>query len=748
MNKRQNESFTNNKEQKKSKSTEISDEEDYFNYYSPFSNIDSLSDNGSLLEENNLQQGDIQENQTNNLNDKIEKEKQILSQIQVKDNIIVGMQSDDKSSFVEALLGFQFNTVESQIGTRRPLILQMINDPKAEQPICYFIKENVTTELEEQPTPVHLLEKEIKERTEKLCGNTNVSDKPIILKVNYQYCANLTIVDTPGFRKGEKDPLAEKINICVTSYIKQPNTIIVALEQSTVEWCNSQVRPIIKQYDPNFKRTVFVITKFNNRLNQFSTEQETNGYLATDNKIKDLSKVFYISLPSGYGIRNLAENDFKKRLVEVYLKDYKKLCQVGWDEKKFKLNLGFFNLKSYLEKLLNNKYISSSDTALKLLNQQVDDNNNELQKLETLLKDFNLEKIKDQTLNITNAYITNVVDALHGTTQFKNIKCGLTLKEERNDSNFKDWPNFSEQLQEKLPIINANYKLYGGAQLQRLLLEFEIVGHAQEFPVTTDEEVALSTGVCSKHTVPDYISTVTDLVQKKCIKVFKPLITKLLKRCNFVISHLFTLIYNYMMHIISKNSKNFLKHISKVSLEFLKSLIHQLKSKILDGFDSFIKVLDWNTKIDSLKEDEGIMKYDLLNPIIDNTTERVAAIIKDNDNSIFKNLMTDDFKRRNLTEENYKTIKNIAALLFARVRTMFVKCIKAHLNVFLIEPMFNTYQSYVRQSLLSLSNEELTVLLGLDITKLNLEKTNYQLQISKLLETRQLFTNFLEQVKK
>lgn len=68
--------------------------------------------------------------------------------------VVVGMQSDGKSSFIEGLLGFQFNIVESStmfrarlfividIGTRRPLIIQMINDPSKRDPLCRFRKEN------------------------------------------------------------------------------------------------------------------------------------------------------------------------------------------------------------------------------------------------------------------------------------------------------------------------------------------------------------------------------------------------------------------------------------------------------------------------------------------------------------------------------------------------------------------------------------------------------------------------------
>lgn len=50
--------------------------------------------------------------------------------------VAVGGQSDGKSSLLEALLGFRFNIREVEMGTRRPLMLQMIHDPDALEPRC------------------------------------------------------------------------------------------------------------------------------------------------------------------------------------------------------------------------------------------------------------------------------------------------------------------------------------------------------------------------------------------------------------------------------------------------------------------------------------------------------------------------------------------------------------------------------------------------------------------------------------
>lgn len=52
--------------------------------------------------------------------------------------VAIGGQSDGKSSLLEALLGFRFNVREVEMGTRRPLVLQMVHDPTALEPKCRF----------------------------------------------------------------------------------------------------------------------------------------------------------------------------------------------------------------------------------------------------------------------------------------------------------------------------------------------------------------------------------------------------------------------------------------------------------------------------------------------------------------------------------------------------------------------------------------------------------------------------------
>ena len=69
-------------------------------------------------------------------------------------------------------------------------------------PRCRFRKERLVSEDEdpfEDPIDTDVLSQEISNRTDKIAGKGDtISPVPIILRVEYCYCANLTIWDMPG----------------------------------------------------------------------------------------------------------------------------------------------------------------------------------------------------------------------------------------------------------------------------------------------------------------------------------------------------------------------------------------------------------------------------------------------------------------------------------------------------------------------------------------------------------------------
>ncbi|KAI3889324.1 hypothetical protein MKX03_004739 [Papaver bracteatum] len=184
--------------------------------------------------------------------------------LHIPEIIVIGGQSDGKSSLLEALLGFRFNVREVEMGTRRPLILQMVHDDSAVEPRCRFQEED----SEEYGNPVSSASKIadiIKTRTK-----TTVSSKPIVMRAEYAHSPNLTIIDTPGFilkaKKGEPENTPEEILSMVKSLASHPHRLLLFLQQSSVEWCSSLWLDTIREIDPMLKRTIVVVSKFDNRL--------------------------------------------------------------------------------------------------------------------------------------------------------------------------------------------------------------------------------------------------------------------------------------------------------------------------------------------------------------------------------------------------------------------------------------------------------------------------------------------------
>jgi succinate dehydrogenase flavin-adding protein (antitoxin of CptAB toxin-antitoxin module) len=648
--------------------------------------------------------------------------------------VVVGMQSDGKSSFVEALLGFQFNTIDTQIGTRRPLILQMMNDTAYEQPHCLFWTEDLK-KLEDKPTPVNKIESELRRRTDALCGKTDVSSMPIILRVKYKFCANLTIYDLPGFRKGQNDPLTPKIARMVLKLIEPKHRIIVCLEQSTVEWCNTQVRPMVQKVDPNFERTIIVTTKFNNRINQFRSKEEVDAYMSTDGQLTGKS-VFFISLPSGHNTRDLAEEEFKEKIMDTYINDYKQLCRIEFDIEKYRSCFGFYSLRKHLETILNSRYKECLVPILKKMDLALEHRKGKLDKLNADMKDIENESIEQICVKIVNSYVTHVNQALMGTNLFDTMKNGFTLVEEKEQSGYKAWPNYDLDIR----IRNSQYKLYGGAQLERLLAEFEIVAHSQEFPKTSDDEVAVTIGLNSLHTTPDYDRGASDLAQKKCRSIFQPLIDVLMQRSKFIMISLFKIVIQYMASDPNLvRYSQFFQELKKVSEEFIDKVLIDVRAKTDDEFNTFTKIMDWDLmKYCTSKQ---TMEYDLLEPKKEDTLKRVQSITEE---EVEKFQFFGNDRSRELTLERCQKIKTVAAKLFAGVRLLFVKYIRAKYNAFFLNPIFTEMDNAIRMHFTEMGSDRVKELMGVQILKLKKYKESLTDIVQKLTVQREKFHSLIE----
>ncbi|RZC90619.1 hypothetical protein C5167_029752 [Papaver somniferum] len=366
--------------------------------------------------------------------------------LHIPEIIVTEGQSDRKSSLLEALLGFRFNVREVEMGTRRPLILQMVHDDSAVEPRCRFQEED----SEEYGNPVSSASKIadiIKTRAEALLNKTKttVSSKPIVMRAEYAHSPNLTIIDTPGFilKKGEPENTPEEILSMVKSLTSHPHRLLLFLQQCSVEWCSSLWLDTIREIDPMLKRTTVVVSKFDNRLKEFTDRWEADRYLGT----------------SGYLWDNGVDG--------------------GFGEEKFGKFIGFGRLKEYREAELQKRYRDSVPATPTLLEQRCDEVTTYLARVESKIRAISDVAYHRRSAMMHAASISTHVGAvIDGAADPCAGKWGKTTKEEQLESGIGSWPGVSAEI--KPP--NSTLKLYGGAAFERVMHEFRCATYSIELP--------------------------------------------------------------------------------------------------------------------------------------------------------------------------------------------------------------------------------------------------------------------------
>ncbi|KAK4439181.1 Dynamin-related protein 5A [Sesamum alatum] len=413
--------------------------------------------------------------------------------VPIPEIVALGGQSDGKSSLLEALLGFRFNVREVEMGTRRPLILQMVHESTALEPRCRFQEED----SEEYGSPIvssTAIADTIKSRTEALLRKTRtaVSSKPIIMRAEYAHCPNLTIIDTPGFvlkaRKGEPESTPEEILSMVKSLASPPHRILLFLQQSSVEWCSSLWLDAIREIDPAFRRSIIVVSKFDNRLKEFGDRWEVDRYLSASGYLGENTRPFFVALPKD---RSTVSNDeFRRQISQVdaevmcYLRD---VVKGGFDEEKYKSYIGFGCLRDYLESELQKKYKEAAPATLAILEQRCSEVTADLARMESKIKATSDVAHLRKSAMLHAASLCNHLEALlEGAADPAPERWGRTTEEEKLESGIGGWPGVT--IDTKPP--NATLRLYGGAAFERVVHEFRCATYSMECPVVSREKVA------------------------------------------------------------------------------------------------------------------------------------------------------------------------------------------------------------------------------------------------------------------
>ncbi|XP_059653227.1 dynamin-related protein 3A-like [Cornus florida] len=188
-----------------------------------------------------------------------------LSVIELPQVCVVGSQSSGKSSVLEALVGRDFLPRGSDICTRRPLVLQLLQT-----------KRKADGTEEEYGEFLHLpgkrffnfneIRQEIQAETDRETGgNKGVSDRQIRLKIFSPNVLDITLVDLPGITKvpvgDQPSDIEARIRTMIMSYIRVDTCLILAVTPANSDLANSDALQIAGNADPDGNRTIGVITK-------------------------------------------------------------------------------------------------------------------------------------------------------------------------------------------------------------------------------------------------------------------------------------------------------------------------------------------------------------------------------------------------------------------------------------------------------------------------------------------------------
>ncbi|KAK4103889.1 hypothetical protein N658DRAFT_493357 [Parathielavia hyrcaniae] len=173
--------------------------------------------------------------------------------------VVIGSQSSGKSSVLEAIVGHEFLPKGSNMITRRPIELTLVNDPEARTDYGEFPDLGLS-----KVTDFTLIQKTLTELNQSVPESLCVTDDPIRLIIHSPRIPDLSLIDLPGYIQvaGENQPreLKRKISELCDKYIRGPN-IILAISAADTDLANSTALQASRRVDPRGERTIGVITK-------------------------------------------------------------------------------------------------------------------------------------------------------------------------------------------------------------------------------------------------------------------------------------------------------------------------------------------------------------------------------------------------------------------------------------------------------------------------------------------------------
>ncbi|PNY16344.1 dynamin-like protein arc5-like, partial [Trifolium pratense] len=622
------------------------------------------------------------------------------------------------------------------------------------------------------------------------------SAKEIIIKVEYKYCPNLTIIDTPGLiapAPGRKNRAlqaqARAVESLVRAKMQHKEFIILCLEDCS-DWINATTRRVVMQIDPELSRTVVVSTKLDTRIPQFARPSDVEVFLsppatALDGCILGDSP-FFTSVPSGRvgsGTHCLysSNDDFKQAVSFREIEDVASLEEkLGRPlSKQERSRIGVSKLRLFLEEILQKRYISNVPLIIPLLEKEYRSVTRKLSDVNQELSTLDEAKLKEKGRAFHDMFLTKLSLLLKGTVVAPPDKFGETLPDERiNGGAFvgADGVQFPHKL-----IPNAGMRLYGGAQYHRAMAEFRFVVGGIKCPPITREEIVNACGVEDIHDGTNYSRTACVIAVAKAHDTFEPFLHQLGSRLLHILKRLLPISFYLLQKDCEYLSGHqvFLRRVASAFDNFAESTEKSCREKCMEDLVSTTRYVSWSLHnksraglrqfLDSFggtehsnvcndptatvlsqtnvqeKEDTKSQQDVKLSHVasgIDSSTSTQTAETK------LADLLDSTLWNRRLAPSSERIVYGLVQQIFHGIREYFLVSTELKFNCFLLMPIVDKLPARLREDLESAFEDDLENVF--DITNLQLslgqQKRDVEIEMKRIKRLKDKFRLIHEQL--
>ncbi|CAN6476158.1 unnamed protein product [Victoria cruziana] len=706
--------------------------------------------------------------------------------------LLVGHQTDGKSALVEALMGFQFNHVGGGTKTRRPITLHMKYDALCEEPLCHLVSEGDPAQSEEKSLDEiqAYIEAENMRLERDAC---QFSTKEITIRVEYKYCPNLTIIDTPGLvapAPGRKNRMLQAQARAVESLVREKmqhrEFIILCLEDCS-DWSNATTRRVVMQIDPELSRTVVVSTKLDTKILQFARSSDVEVFLKPPVRTLDGSILggspFFTSVPSGRvgcGHESVfrSNDEFKQAITLREIQDIASLEEklgrpLSKDEKS---KIGVSSLRMFLEELLQRRYMDSVPLIIPLLEKEYRSTTRKLHEINQELNNMDEVKLKEKGRVFHDSLLTKLSLLLKGTVVAPPDKFGETLQDERvNGGAFHGTDGL--QIPYKF-MPNAGMRLYGGAQYHRAMAEFRFVVGGIKCPQITREEIVNACGVEDVHDGTNYFRSACVIAVAKARDTFEPFLHQL----GFRLLHILKRLLPISIYLLQKDGEYFighdvfLKRVEAAFNAFAESTERACREKCMEDLMSTTRYVTWSLHnknraglrhfLDSFAGTEhstpggasfvGMASQEIANGslAIENKLENKAkGDVKHNNVGLetsactqtpemrLVDLLDNTLWNRRLAPSSERIVYALVQQIFQGIREHFLVSAELKFNCFLLMPMVDKLPVLLREDLESAFDDELDTVFNVTHHRHSLgqRKREYELEVKRILRLKEKF---------